>query len=162
MRPVMFAVTAALVVTASAAMAQSISLEGLDGQALTISAAELSAMPHQTLTLRSEDGKAVRYEGVPLSLLLQRVGAPAGKALRGPDMADVVMVSASDGYRVALSLGETDASIRSGAVVLADRADGVALTAHDGPFRLIVEGDLRPARAERMVVNIRIVRPAAK
>jgi len=163
MRPVGIAVAAAIAVqTASAALAQTVSLEGIDGQALTISAAALQAMPHQALTLTSEDGKAVRYEGVPLSLLLQKVGAPAGKALRGPEMADVVIVSASDGYRVALSLAETDASLRGEAVLLADRADGAALTAHDGPFRLIVEGDRRPARAERMVANIRLVRPAER
>lgn len=134
----------------------------MGGQARTISAAELAAMPHQTVTLRSEDGTPVRYEGVPLSLLLQSIGAPTGKALRGPDMADVVIVSAADGYRVALSLADTDPSIRGEAVVLADRAGGAVLSARDRPFRLIVEGDKRPARAERMVRDIRVVRPAVK
>ena len=163
MRPVGLAVAAALAVqTASAVVAQTVSLEGIDGQALTVSAAALQAMPHQALTVTSEDGRAVRYEGVPLSLLLQKVGAPAGKALRGPEMADVVIVSATDGYRVALSLAETDASLRGEAILLADRADGQALAAHDGPFRLIVEGDRRPARAARMVSDIRLMRPSAK
>ncbi len=161
MRPVWFAVTL-VVQTAPAALAQTVSLEGVEGQARTISAAELRAMPHQTVTLRSEDGTPVRYEGVPLSLLLQSVGVPTGKALRGPEMADVVMVSATDGYRVALSLAETDPSMRGEAVLLADRAGGAALSARDGPFRLIVEGDKRPARAERMVRDIRLVRPAVK
>lgn len=154
------ALTAGLI--AQPATAQTLSLKGLDGRPRTISAAALAAMPHQTVTLRSEDGTPVRYEGVPLSLLLQSVGAPTGKALRGPDMADVVIVSATNGYRVALSLAETDPSIRGEAVLLADRAGGGALFARDGPFRLIVEGDKRPARAERMVRDIRLVRPAVK
>ena len=156
------ALAAGLVAQGATATAQSLSLEGIDGRPRTISAGALAAMPHQTVTMRSEDGTPVRYEGVPLTLLLQAFGAPAGKALRGPDMADVVVVSATDGYRVALSLAETDPSIRGEAVVLADRAGGVVLSARDGPFRLIVEGDKRPARDERMVRDIRLVRPAVK
>ncbi len=153
---------AVLLAQGATATAQTFSIEGLDGRPHMISAAALAVMPHQSVTLRSEDGTPVRYEGVPLTLLLQAVGAPTGKALRGPDMADVVMVSAADGYRVALSLADTDPAIRGEAVVIADRAGGAALSARDGPFRLIVEGDKRPARAERMVKDIRLVRPAVK
>jgi hypothetical protein len=89
---------------------------------------------------------------------LQAVGAPSGKEMRGSDMTDVVMVTAADGYRVAFTLAETDPSIRAEKIVLAYQADGHPLSATDGPIRLVVEGDLRPARSVRMVSSLRLFR----
>jgi hypothetical protein len=148
---------------AGGVLAQSVVLRGPDGQARTVSGAELAAMPHESAVLAAEHGPARRYEGVPLTLLLQSVGAPAGKSLRGPALADLVMVSASDGYRVALALAETDPGMRAEKILLADKAEGVALAPPEGPFRLVIEGDLRPARSARMVTAIEVeAAPAAK
>ncbi len=83
-------------------LAQTVTITGLDGQAKTVGAAELASMPRVKADLKREDGGVVHYEGVALSQLLQSVGAPSGHALRGPDMADIVVISAKDGYRVAL------------------------------------------------------------
>jgi hypothetical protein len=138
------------------AMAQSISLRGPDGQTRSVSLAELSAMPHQSATLASEHGPARRYDGVPLTMLLQSVGAPAGKALHGPALADLVVVDASDGYRVVLGLAETDPGVRSEKILLADRVEGAPLPPNEGPFRLVIEGDLRPVRSARMVKAIAV------
>ncbi|HEX7759764.1 MAG TPA: molybdopterin-dependent oxidoreductase [Caulobacteraceae bacterium] len=136
------------------AAAQSVSLTGPNGQILTLSAADIAALPHEHLALRQE-GKSLSYEGVPLALLLQKVGAPSGKALRGTELADVVVVTAADGYRVVLALAETDALMRPEHILLADRgAGGAALDPKEGPFRLVVEGDLRAARSARMVTSI--------
>lgn len=41
-------------------------------------------------------------------------------------------------------------------VVVADRVDGTSLDPAQGPFELIVEGDLRPARAVHSVSAIRL------
>jgi hypothetical protein len=76
-------------------------------------------------------------------------------------MADVVMVSAMDGYRVAFSLAETDASIRNETMIVAIAEDGQPLDAKDGPLRLVVEGDARAARSVRMVTAVSVVRPPA-
>lgn len=141
---------------ASGAGAQSVMLRGPQGQTRSVSAAELAAMPHQSAALASEHGPARRYDGVPLSVLLQSVGAPAGKALRGPALAELVVVSASDGYRVVLGLAETDPGVRTEKILLADRAEGAPLPASEGPFRLVIEGDLRPVRSARMVTDIRV------
>jgi hypothetical protein len=141
---------------AGAAPAQSVALTGPAGETRTVTLSELAAMPHQTATLVNEHGPARQYDGVPLTLLLQSVGAPAGKTLRGPAMADLVLVGASDGYRVVLALAETDPGMTPRKVLLADRADGAPLGATEGPFRLIVEGDLRPARSARMVTTIQV------
>jgi hypothetical protein len=132
--------------------AQSIALNGLGGEKLRLGAADIAALPHQPVTPQLE-GKSEACEGVPLSQILARVGAPQGKALRGPELADVVVVGAADGYRVALALAETDPVMHGDKVFLADRCAGAAMAPPEGPFRLVVLGDsrrrARPARSPR-------------
>jgi len=154
-----FAIAGSLVCTAAGA--QDLALTGLNGQTATLSEAQIAAMPHMALTV-SVEGKTTTFSGVPLSSLLALVGAPSGKALKGPDLADVVVVSAKDGYIVALSLAETDPMVRKEAILLADRADGAALPAGQGPYRLVIEGDLRGARMARMVTGISVKRLAPR
>ena len=154
-----FAIAGSLVCTAAGA--QDLALTGLNGQTATLSEAQIAAMPHTALTV-SVEGKTTTFSGVPLSSLLALVGAPSGKALKGPDLADVVVVSAKDGYIVALSLAETDPMVRKEAILLADRADGAALPAGQGPYRLVIEGDLRGARMARMVTGISVKRLAPR
>jgi len=146
----------AAVVAASAA-AQDIKLVGLDGQSVTLTPADIAAMPHATLTVAVE-GKTNTYRGVPLADVLARVGAPSGKALKGPELRDVVLVEAKDGYAVALALAETDALVRKDQVLLADAANGAPLSDGVGPYRLVVEGDNRGARMARMVTEIKLQR----
>ena len=86
----MSAFAAAWVLVAAAAHAQSVTLKGPDGRTRTLTAAEIAAMPHKPALLAGEGGAPPRtYEGVALTDLLQSVGAPAGRALRGPAMANV-------------------------------------------------------------------------
>jgi DMSO/TMAO reductase YedYZ molybdopterin-dependent catalytic subunit len=145
---------------ASAASAQTLAVRGLSGQQANLTAADLAAMPHTPVTLQLEGGRSERCEGVLLSAILAKVGAPQGKALRGPEMADVVLISAADGYHVALALAETDAGFRTTKVVLADRCNGAAIAPPEGPLRLVIEGDLRPARSAREVTGIAVERVA--
>ncbi len=148
---------AALALFATPALAQSLALVGPDGQTATLSAAELAALPRQSVTFAGH-GESHVYEGPLLIDVLAKVGAPSGKALRGAELADVALVEASDGYKVALGLAEADPGTRPNRVILADRADGAALASGDGPFRLVVEGDLRPARSARMVSKVTVMR----
>jgi len=139
-----------------ATLAQSVTLTGPDGKTRSVSASDLAAMPHATALLPNEHGPAKHCDGVPLTVLLESVGAPTGKALHGPALADLVVVAASDGYRVVLGLAETDPGVRPEKILLADRCEGAPLAANEGPFRLVVEGDLRPVRSARMVTSIRV------
>lgn len=142
---------------AAAAHAQSVNFRGPDGRARTVTAAEIAAMPHLKVFLAGEGGAPPRlYEGVALTDLLQSVGAPAGRALRGPAMAEVVVVKGADGYRAAFALAETDRGMRQSVPILADRTEGGALDAKEGPFRLVSPEDLRPARSVRQVVSIEV------
>ncbi len=143
---------------APAASAQSVAVTGPDGQTASLTAADLAAMPHVTLTVKQHDQTHV-FDGPALGAILAKVGAAQGPALKGAELATVVRVSAADGYQVALALADTDPTVRADRIILADREDGARLRA-DGPFRLVVEGDLRPARAARNVVRIEVLRLA--
>lgn len=140
-----------------AAAAQDLTLTGLDGQTQTLAPADIAALPHEAATLTLE-GRTQACAGVPLTLLVQRVGAPSGKALKGPELGDVVVIGAADGYRVAVALAEADALFRTEKIILADACDGAPLPATQGPYRLVVEGDKRPARSARMVTSITLRR----
>jgi len=159
MRLAGIALFALTIVWGAVAAAQSVAVTGLTGQKLELAAADIAALPHQPVTLQLEGGRSEPCEGVALNVILAKVGAPQGKALRGPEMADVVEVGAADGYRVALALAETDPVMRGDKVFLADRCNGGPMTAPEGPFRLIVLGDGRPARSARQVTSIAILRP---
>ena len=152
------AVTAVLALAAAPCFAQTISLTGLDGVAHTITAADLGAMPRTTAALKREGGGAAHYAGVALTDLLRRVDAPSDKTLRGAALADIVVVSAADGYRVVLALSDLDPAFCARKAILADRLDSAPLPASEGPFRLVVDGDLRGARSARMVTAITLER----
>jgi hypothetical protein len=69
----------------------------------------------------------------------------------------VVMVAGRDGYTAAFSLGELLPEIGHEEVWLAVEVDGKALAGDDGPARLIVPGDDKPARNVREVGTITII-----
>lgn len=120
---------------------------------LQLDAATLQKFPRRAFDA-SEHGKAAHWEGVALSELLRAAGAPLGEKLRGKNLALYLRVSAADGYRVVYSLAELDPAMHDGEVILADRRDGHALAANEGPFRLVAKDDKRPARWVRQVVAI--------
>ena len=129
---------------------------GLGAQHETLTAAQIAALPHAHVIL-DHDGKMVDYAGPLVSDLLRDVDAPMGVRLHGSGVNDVVMVTAADKFRVVLSLAEVDPGFHKGAkVILADRADGKPLTGKEAPFRLLIDGDLRPARSEYAVVSIAV------
>ncbi len=134
-----------------------VSLTGLDGQQASITVGELDALPRVTVSVE-QHGAVHAFEGALLGDVLAKVGVPRGKAIHGAELADVVLVEARDGYKVALDLAGTDAATRAERVILADHMDGAPLDAEKGPFQLVIEGDLRPARAARMVSSIKVER----
>ena len=123
---------------AGAASSQSIAVTGTDGQVQTLDAAWIAALPRVA---------------APLSI------HGAGHVFRGPRLIDVL--KAAGGYAVVFGLAELDPATRADPVVLADEADGAALTEADGPFSIVAVGDLRPARSARQVTAIEIATLAA-
>lgn len=118
---------------------------------LILRESNLQALPRKSLTVTDEHGTRVTYEGVPVEELLRRAGAPLGKQLRGLQMRLYVAVDAADGYQAVFALPEFDSGFTDRVIILADRRDGHAISAPQGPFRLIVPGEKRHARWVREV-----------
>lgn len=113
---------------------------------VTLDETALAAMPRTTVQAGAHGDAPSAWEGVALVEILRAEGAPLGKALRGDALADYVRVTATDGYQVVFGLGELDADLGAAKVVLVDRHEGKPLDEKDGPLRLVVPGDQRPAR----------------
>lgn len=149
-------ILAAIGLVAVPAAAQTLSLSGEAGQKTSLTAAAFAALPHTHVQVM-QHGQAHAYDGVLLSDLLAKVGAPHGEGIKGRELATVVRVSAKDGYQVVVGLAETDAITRAGKMIVADREAGAPLKADEGPYRLVVEDDLRPARSARQVERIEVL-----
>ncbi|HEV7386867.1 MAG TPA: molybdopterin-binding oxidoreductase [Phenylobacterium sp.] len=141
---------------AGPAAAQTLSLSGEAGQHASLTAAQFAALPHLHVQVM-QHGQHHTYDGVLLSDLLARVNAPHGEGIKGRELATVVRVSARDGYQVVVGLAETDAVTRAGKMIVADREAGAPLKAEEGPFRLVIGDDLRPARSARQVERIELI-----
>ena len=96
------------------------------------------------------------YEGVRLTEILRLVGAPTGARIHADADKDYLVVTGGDGFRAVFSLAETDGSVQRHAVILADRMDGAPLLAHDAPYRIVVDGDQKPARSVYAVSRIEV------
>jgi len=140
---------------ASAARAQDIAVQNESGTTVKLSAAEIAALPHQVVTV-DDHGKTVRFDGVPLKLVLEKAGVTFGDSLRGKRLANCVLVEAADGYEVVIALPELDPQFTDRVILLADKADAHPLNAKDGPFRIIVPGEKRMARWVRQVTALKV------
>jgi len=96
------------------------------------------------------------YEGVRLTELLRLVGAPTGARIHADADRDYLVVTGGDGFRAVFSLAETDSSVQHRAVILADHMDGAPLIPHDAPYRIVVDGDQKPARSVYAVSRIEV------
>ena len=122
---------------------------------MTLSDDDLAKMPRHNVTV-NEHGKQVEYEGVLLHDVLERAGAPFGKQLRGKALSNYVLATASDGYAVVYTLTEMETDFSDGDLLLADKTKGQPLPAEQGPFRIIVPHDKKPARWLRMLERIEV------
>jgi len=121
-----------------------------------VSADDLAKLPRVQATVRSHNVEGT-YEGPQLRDVLASVDVPHGDALRGPSLRLIVAIDAADGYRAVFSLAELDPAFRDRQVILATRRNGQPLDASEGPFRLVVTDEARPARWVRQVTGIKIV-----
>jgi hypothetical protein len=122
--------------------------------------ADLKSRARMSVTVHNEHTKADEtYTGVRLSDILEKLGAPLGKELRGVAMSTVVVARGSDGYEAVLTLAEVDPSFHPGEVLVADTMNGQPLDAKSGPFKLVVSEDKRPARSVHNLVAIELTTP---
>lgn len=124
---------------------------------LTLSVAGMAAFPQAEFTAKDREGKDRRFRGVWLADVLDSAGVTLGQALRGEHMAKYVLAKATDDYAVVFALPEVDPAFGHDRILLAYSADGKPLPAGEGPFRLIVPGDKRPARWIRQLISIQVL-----
>jgi hypothetical protein len=146
--------TAALAVPENAS---SLLLKASGHEPLRLAGTELKALPHISVTYHNSHTNADEtYSGVRVADLLAKVGAPLGSDLRGKALADYIIAMGTDGYLAVLALAEVDPSFHPGEVLVADIMNGKPLDDHNGPFKLVVTEDNRPARSVRNLVSIEL------
>lgn len=121
-----------------------------------LDAVTLGAQPHEAVDVEVH-GQALHCSGVPLLALLREAGAMPAKPLHGAQLARIVRASARDGYRVVFSLAELDPTLGNARVFVVDACAGKPLDEHEGPLRLLVPGDARPARGVRQLQAIDVI-----
>jgi DMSO/TMAO reductase YedYZ molybdopterin-dependent catalytic subunit len=130
---------------------------GAVAQDLHLSFDDLKKMPRKSVSTRDHAGEMHQYDGVPIGAVLAKAGVPQGAALRGKSMALTVVAEGTDGYRAIFSLAELDDDFAAESVLIVDTTDGQPLDPDQGPLRLVVPGDKRPARWVRMLKSITVV-----
>ncbi|AYL97405.1 molybdopterin-dependent oxidoreductase [Mucilaginibacter celer] len=151
-----------LLVTARAAYTQTakqvtVKVTGEVINPLSIGLAELAQYKQITVIRKDKDGKDLTYSGVPLSDILTKAGVTLGTDLHGKNMAKYLLVEASDGYQVVFGLAELDKGFTDRAIILADKVDGQSLAPADGPFRIIVQDEKKPARCVKQVTALKVM-----
>jgi hypothetical protein len=123
---------------------------------MSLSMADLKKMPQTTIQLSSH-GTETSYEGISLYDILKKAGAPLGDAMKGKALSACVLAEARDGYAVVYALAELEPALTAKRIVVADSIGGKPLPPSQGPFRLVVSGEKKPARSIRMVEKISVV-----
>ncbi|QKJ32105.1 molybdopterin-dependent oxidoreductase [Mucilaginibacter mali] len=118
--------------------------------------ADINQFPQTQVSRKDRDGKDHIYTGVLLSAILQKAGATMGKDLKGENLAKFASVEASDGYQVIFALAELDKEFTDRQIILATTIDGQPLAPTDGPFRVIVQDEKKPARCIKQVTGIKV------
>jgi len=128
------------------------------GTRTALSLEELAVLPQVELRVADPNGPEMVFRGPALRDLAARAGAPGGDSLRGPALALALLAQAPDGYRVAYTLAELDPAFGARNAIVALTQDGHPLSAHDGPLRIVVQGDQHRARWIRQLSELRVVR----
>ncbi|HEV2479649.1 MAG TPA: molybdopterin-dependent oxidoreductase [Puia sp.] len=163
MKLLVFAVAAFMLTTGvrgqsagSAAGAAVVKVTGEVTRPLTLTAADLAAMPRTTAMAKDKGGVEHSFTGVALRDIFKEAGVTTGRQLRGENLAKYVLVTCADNYQVVFSLAELDLSFTDRMVILADQMEGKPLAAGVGPFRIIVPGEKKPARNCFQVTGIAV------
>jgi DMSO/TMAO reductase YedYZ molybdopterin-dependent catalytic subunit len=133
-----------------------LSVRGEVSTPLQLASGDLARMDRRTVKAKDQNGREAVYEGVLVADILKKAGAKQGKELRGELLATYLLVEASDGYRVVFAMPELDPAFTDRIVLLADRRDGKPLDDRQGPFRIVVPDEKRPARWVRQVVSLTV------
>jgi hypothetical protein len=152
---ILLALVAALALFAPPALAWDLKVTVAGRDSVVLTPADVAALPRARATIQVK-GQPVVYEGALLHEALLKAGVVSGERLMGRYLNQVVVLRAADGFSSILSIAETDPVYRANPVILADTVGGKPLDAREGPYRVVVDGDLRPSRSPRGVVAVEV------
>ncbi|MBC7167278.1 molybdopterin-dependent oxidoreductase [Phenylobacterium sp.] len=151
MRPFLPAVAAVAFLLAAPAFAQDLKVTRADATSVTLTSEALADLPRSRVTVAGGSGPQV-YEGPALAYVMRAARLPVGMRAHGEPMKGYLVVRGADGYAAVLSAAEADKELHEDVVILADRLDGQPLPEAEGPWRLVIDDDIRPWRSVRQVV----------
>ena len=147
------------VAAGQAAGSAALVVDGDVTKALSLTTADLKAMPRSRVEVKAGDGTVNVYEGVLASDLLRIAGVPLGQ-MRGGVVASYAIASGADGYQAVFAVAELDPAFTRSDVIVADIENGTPLADRQGPLRLVAPRDLMASRSVRTLRRIQIVRLA--
>ncbi len=156
MKKLMLLLAAILVASSTLHSAEHPATPSIPDQTITVTAKTLDGLPRVKAEAKEHENPAAIYEGVTLGAILERAGVPRGEKLRGPGLRAIVVITATDGYKVAFTVTETDPAFNDRLIILADKKDGKPLPEKEGPFRIVIPAEKRPARWIRNVKAIEV------
>ena len=137
--------------TQTAAAQPALAIAGVQATEQTLTLDALRQLPVRRVRVQLENGTPAEYEGVAIADILGKAGLVMGTAIRGKRLAEYLLVTSRDGYRVAFSLPELDPLFNEREVLLCFTRNGATLGADEGPFRLVIPSEKRHARWARQV-----------
>ncbi|WP_426668315.1 molybdopterin-dependent oxidoreductase [Mucilaginibacter sp. McL0603] len=152
-----------LTVTATATQAQTTEKQAtvhIDGEVtspLAINDADLQKFTQTTVVRKDKDGHDHTYSGVLLADILKKAGVTLGSDLKGKNLTKCLLITASDNYQVIFALAELDKAYTDRIIILADQMDGKPLPTGDGPFRVIIQDEKKPARCIKQVTGMKVL-----
>lgn len=127
-----------------------------NNKSVTLSATDITAMPHISLTIKGHDEKMHNYSGVLLSALLQKAGVQLGNSAKKQTAGSYLFIKAADGYSTVFALAEVDTLFTNKTIILADEEDGKSLPDNAKPFQIIATDEKIHARMIRQVKEIEV------
>ncbi len=147
--------TAAISTATKSSPSSSLQLTGLVRNAGELKLADIQAFPKVSITTDAQAGQgrlgSHTYSGALLYNVLQKAQIKVDAARKNDILRKVVLITGTDKYAVAVSLGEIAPRFAAKKIILAYEQDGKALPSTDGFVRLIVPGD---SFAGRYVSNV--------
>lgn len=127
------------------------------GEEFKFTMADLQKLPQSDVVATEHSGEEHEFEGVALSDVLKQAKVALGAELRGPLLANYVLIEAKDKYRVVYALPECDRDFTENEILLAFRRDGEPLPEGQAPFRIINPGEKRHSRWIRQIIRISVL-----
>ena len=136
---------------AAPAKSLSVKLDGKVNHPAAYSLTELKALPAVSIETHYEGQAKEQWKGASLGPLLDKAGMVDEEGA-GAGQRHVILAKGSDGYAVAVAIGEIDPRFEGKAVIIAYERDGKPLDS----LRLVVPGDAHAGRNVRDLAELTV------